>query len=91
MNVAELHHAVRATERKDVQALVDRLGFLHTTVEAAARAGKYRARCRVEGITLHTADALVAGTARAHGAILVTDNVADLPMRDLRVVHPPRD
>jgi len=43
---------------------------------------------RGEGVTLHTADALVAGTARAHGAILLTDNEADLPVRVLRVVRP---
>jgi hypothetical protein len=35
--------------------------------------------------TLHIADALVAGTARAHGAILITDDVGDFPMRDIRV------
>jgi predicted nucleic acid-binding protein len=30
----------------------------------------------------------VAGTARANGAVLVTHNVDDFPMRDLRVQHP---
>lgn len=34
---------------------------------------------------MQTADALVAGTARAHGAILITDNVRDFPLRDVRV------
>ncbi|MBA2273702.1 MAG: PIN domain-containing protein [Actinobacteria bacterium] len=88
VNIAELHHGARPHERKDVQVLVDRLEFLETTPEASTRAGKYQARLRGEGTTLHTADALVAGTARAHGAILVTDNEADFPMRDLRVVRP---
>ena len=90
VNIAELHHGARPKERKDVQALVDRLEFLETTADASARAGKYQARLRGEGVTLHTADALVAGTARANGAILVTDNEADFPMRDLRVVRPLR-
>ncbi len=35
---------------------------------------------------MHLADALVAGTARAHGAVVVTDNVVDFPMKDIRVV-----
>jgi hypothetical protein len=30
----------------------------------------------------------VAGTARTHGAVLVTDNLTDFPMRDIRVVEP---
>lgn len=37
------------------------------------------------GRTIHTADARVAGTARSHGAVLVTHNLSDFPMRDLRV------
>ena len=88
VSIAELHHGARPNERKDVQALIDRLEFLETTAEASTRAGKYQARLRGEGVTLHTADALVAGTARAHGAILLTDNEADLPVRVLRVVRP---
>jgi predicted nucleic acid-binding protein len=41
-----------------------------------------------QGRTIQTPDALVAGTARAHGAILVTHNTDDFPMRDARVQHP---
>jgi hypothetical protein len=33
--------------------------------------------------------ALVAGTARALGAILLTDNVRDLPLREVEVQAPP--
>lgn len=62
--------------------------FLLTTREAAERAGRYQADWARRGKTLHLADALVAGTARAHGAVLVTDNVVDFPMRDLRVARP---
>ncbi|MGH2750875.1 MAG: type II toxin-antitoxin system VapC family toxin [Actinomycetota bacterium] len=90
VNIAELHHGARPNVRKDVQLLVERLEFLETTVEASTRAGQYQARFRAEGVTLPTADALVAGTARAYGAILVTDNEADFPMRDLRVARPLR-
>lgn len=40
------------------------------------------------GVTLHTPDALIAGTARAHGATVVTDNVSDFPMAEVRVLTP---
>ena len=49
--------------------------FLETTREAATTAGRFQAEFARRGVTIHTADALVAGTARAHGAILLTDNV----------------
>ena len=58
--------------------------------EAAEQAGRYQADFGKRGRTIHTADALVAGTAKAHGAILLTDNVRDFPMRDIEVQAPPR-
>lgn len=85
VNVAEVERGVRPKERKAVTALLTRLRFLETTREAAVRAGRYQAEHEKRGRTIHTADALVAGTARAHGAILLTDNVGDFPMRDVRV------
>jgi len=40
------------------------------------------------GRTIHTPDALIAGTARSHGAVLLTPDLETFPMRDLRVEHP---
>jgi predicted nucleic acid-binding protein len=88
VNVAEIERGIRSKERKATAALLDRLAFLVTTREAAVRAGRYQAEFQKRGRTVHVADALVAGTARVHGAVLVTDNVADFPMRDIRVQQP---
>jgi predicted nucleic acid-binding protein len=88
VNVSELASALRPKERKAATALIDRLDFLVTTREAAERAGRYQADSRQQGRTIHTADAMVAGTARVHGAVVVTDNVKDFPMPDLRVKAP---
>jgi predicted nucleic acid-binding protein len=85
VNVAEVERGVRPKERRAVTALLSRLRFLETTREAAVRAGRYQAEYEKRGRTIHTADALIAGTARSHGAILLTDNVGDFPMRDIRV------
>jgi hypothetical protein len=88
VNVAEVEHGIRPKERKQTAALLTRLRFLETTREAATRAGRYQSDFATRGTTIHTADALVAGTARAHGAILVTDNVRDFPMPDIRIETP---
>ena len=85
VNVAEVEAGVRPHEQKAARALLDRLGYLETTKEAAERAGRYQSTLARQGVTIPTPDALVAGTARAHGARLVTDNVRHFPMRDLRV------
>lgn len=88
VNLAEVEAGLRARERQRVAALLDRLRFLATDREAAHRAGRYQADWARRGRTIQTPDALVAGTARAHGAVLVTHNITDFPMRDLRVQHP---
>jgi predicted nucleic acid-binding protein len=89
VNVAEVERGIRPKERKAADLLLSRLRYLETTREAATRAGRYQAELGRRGVTIHTADALVAGTARSHGAILLTDNVGDFPMRDIRVEAPP--
>jgi predicted nucleic acid-binding protein len=89
VNIAEVERGIRARERKAAGALLSRLRFLETTREAATRAGRYQAEFGTRGVTIHTAEALIAGTARAHGAILVTANVQDFPMRDIRVEAQP--
>ncbi|MGH7336337.1 MAG: type II toxin-antitoxin system VapC family toxin [Myxococcota bacterium] len=88
VNVAEIERGIRPRERRAAETLLDRLDYLPTTKEASARAGRFQADGARKGRTLHLADALVAGTARTYGAVLVTDNVADFPMRDLRVARP---
>jgi predicted nucleic acid-binding protein len=90
VNVAEVERGIRPKERKAATDLLRRLRFLETTREAALRAGRYQAEFEKRGRTIHTADALIAGTARAHGAILLTDNVRDFPMRDIQLEAPPR-
>jgi hypothetical protein len=89
VNIAEVVRGTQRKERRRVEGLLERLVFLDTTREAATRAGRYQADFASRGITIHTADALVAGTARAHGAVLVTDNASDFPMRDIRVLAAP--
>jgi predicted nucleic acid-binding protein len=90
VNVAEVERGIRPKERTVATALLRRLRFLETTREAAVRAGRYQAEFEKRGRTIHTADALVAGTARAHGAILLTENVADFPMRDIGIESLPQ-
>ena len=89
VNIAEVEHGLRPAERKAVAALLDRLQYLITSREAAHRAGRYQATFSRRGETLSTADAIIAGTARAHGAVLVTDNLKHFPMTDIRKVRPP--
>lgn len=84
VNVAEIERGTLSRERKEVRGTLERLQYLETTREAAIRAGRYQAELQRRGVTIHTPDALIAGTARVHGAIILTDNTTDFPMRDVR-------
>jgi predicted nucleic acid-binding protein len=88
VNVAELEYGTAPPDRKALSDLIGRLRFLATTREAAIRAGRYRADSRRRGRTMDLADALIAGTARAHGAVLVTANTRDFSMPDVDVKRP---
>lgn len=88
VNLAEIEAGLRQRERRKARVLLERLRFLPTDREAAHRAGRYQAEWARRGRTIQTPDALVAGTARAHGAVLVTHNTDDFPMQDVRVEHP---
>lgn len=89
VNIAEVERGLRPAERRRAASLLDRLGFIATSREAAVRAGRYQADHAKRGRTIHLADALIAGTARAHGAIILTHNVRDFPMGDVRVQAAP--
>ena len=88
VTIAAIERGVRPAERRRAAAFLDALRFLATDREAARRAGRYQADFASKGQTIHTPDALIAGTARAHGAVLLTHNVDDFPMNDLRVELP---
>ena len=88
VNVAEVERGARDRERKAAKQLIDRLRYLETTREAAVRAGRYQTEFQQRGRTLQTEDALVAGTARAHGAILLTNDIRDFDLPDIRVEAP---
>ena len=88
VNLAEVERGLRPKERQSAAAFLDALRFLVTDREAAQRAGRYQSEWAKRGKAIQTPDALIAGTARAHGAVLLTHNVDDFPMRDLRVELP---
>lgn len=85
VNVLEIERGLRPRERASATTLLDSLAYLQTHRIAAERAGYYQAILKKRGHTLHDADALIAGTAWAYEAVLVTANIKDFPMPDLRV------
>jgi predicted nucleic acid-binding protein len=85
VNLPEIEAGLRQRERRKV---LGHPRFLVTTPEADQRAGRYQPEWGRQGRRVETPDALAVGTARTHGAMLLTPNTADFPMRGVRVRHP---
>ncbi len=86
--VAEFFAGLRPDERPRWAAFIDELTFWATTREMARQAGIYRYDHARRGETILIADALIAATAVAVGATLVTDNVKDFPMPEIKMMRP---
>lgn len=56
--------------------------------EAAEWSARFRAQARRSGRVLDLGDALIAGTAKAHGLSLATRNIADFAGLDVAVANP---
>lgn len=89
INVAELHSRIRPSEEVPATALLDSLEYLPISISAAKRAGDWRYEMARHGVTVATANALVAACAYENGSIVVTGNVDDFQMEGLQVLKQP--
>jgi len=62
------------------------LSYRHISFEAAVRAGRYRKAVAETGRTLAVTDSLLAALAHDKDAVLLTSNIKDYPMKDVRVL-----
>jgi predicted nucleic acid-binding protein len=88
--VAEVYSGVHENIRPRVERLIDSLQFLVTSPEVAVQAGEWRYEYRRGGRQLGVADCLIAATAHAHAATVVTGNVRDFPMPEVVVLELPK-
>lgn len=89
--IAEVHSGLRPEEREGADEFLGACIFLPTGSEDARRAGQWRYEYARHGRTLSTTDALVAATALAHRATIVTANVRDYPMAEVTILPLPRN
>jgi predicted nucleic acid-binding protein len=85
--IAEFFAGLRPDERPRWAAFVGRLTYWATTREMAQQAGIYQYEYARLGRAILTPDALIAATAAAVRATLVTDNARDFPMPDVAAIR----
>ncbi len=85
VSIAELFSGLSDAERAAVEPVIGGLDYLDIDEGAARLAGSFRYTHARRGMQLSTPDALQAALAVRRGATLVTANVKDFPMPELRV------
>jgi predicted nucleic acid-binding protein len=85
ITVCELLAGMRPHERARTEAFLGGLTYLATSRVIAERAGVWRHEYRLAGVTLALADVLIAATAHAHAAIILTANIRHFPFPDLAI------
>lgn len=89
INIAELYSGLKEGERHQANRLIDSLSYYEVTREASKLAGNYRFKFARQGVALATANIIVAATAVANEAILITANKRDYPMDEIKILEQP--
>jgi predicted nucleic acid-binding protein len=88
--IAEVWSGLAPADQQTGEEFLDALVFLPTSPTAGRQAGEWRYAYARQGVAVSLTDALIAATARQHNAVLVTGNVRDFPMPDVRLLPIPR-
>jgi len=62
------------------------LSYWHINIDVGMRAGTYRKTASEAGRTISVTDALLAALAHEGDATLLTSNIKDYPMKDVRIL-----
>ena len=87
VSVAELYAGTSHENRAAADQLIESMEYYEVSQEAAKEAGRYRYEFARRGTTLSTADTLIAATAIAQGATLITANTRDFPMENIELLE----
>ena len=86
INVAEFFSGVPPDQRAVWDEFIGSLYYWDITRDAARRAGHFRYSFARQGSALSTTDTLIAAVALERGATIITNNVKDYPMSEVRLL-----
>ena len=87
VSVAELYAGTDRNRRAAVDRLIEAMNYHDVSLAAAQEAGRYRYEFARRGTALSTTDTLIAATAIAEGATLITANPRDFPMEEIELLE----
>lgn len=90
VSVAETYAGLQRDAAARLEGLLEGCLFLPSRIEIARQAGQWRYDYARQGQALSTTDVLMAATALAHEATIVTGNVRHYPMSEVSLLPLPR-
>lgn len=88
VSLAETYSGLVEKDRERARKFVDQFDYWDIDPETARQAGALRYVYATRGRKLSVADTLLAAHALTQDATLVTENIRDFPMPELRVLRP---
>ena len=88
---AELHAGLSSEDIAPARKFLEIVDYVSVTKTAAELAGQLLFRYKRQGISLAPQDTIIAAVAITEGFTLVTDNLKDFPMTELKILAPPRN
>ena len=87
--MAELFAGTNQERRAAANRLIGVMDYYDVSLAAAKEAGWYSYEFARRGTPLSTTDTLIAATAIAEDAILITANIKDFPMEEIQLLEQP--
>lgn len=84
--LAEIYAGVNEIEKRSIDDLVTFFGEVPVDSIVARVAGEYRRQLARKKKRAYLADCFLAAQAKVHNLILVTNNKADFPMKDIKII-----
>lgn len=86
INIAEFYSGISHKERLNWDNFFEVLEYWTITKNISRQAGIWRYNFARTGTSISTQDCLIAATALAHNAILLTKNIKDYPMPGIKLL-----
>ncbi len=86
--VAELRPRTNTDDQKKLNDLIGSGTVIPIDLEIGFMAGQYREQFSKKTKKVYLLDCLIAATCKAHDLALITNNLKDYPMKDIKIIKP---
>lgn len=88
ISISEFLAGATPDESQKIEPLIEKLGALPVDLAVARVAANYRRQYTSKSKTPYLLDCLLAATAKIYNLTLLTHNVQDYPMTDIKILDP---